>query len=56
MANYVGGLTEDLGERASEYSGGLKREEINGKAFVELSNDDLKELGVDKMGHRKVLL
>jgi len=56
VANYVGGLTEDLGERASEYSDGLKREEINGKAFVELSNDDLKELGVDKMGHRKVLL
>jgi hypothetical protein len=56
VAEYVGGLTEGLGEQASEYAQVFQREAINGETFADLSNDDLKELGFDKMGHRKMLL
>ena len=42
VAHYVSGLTEDFGERAAVYAEIMRREDINGKAFVVLNGDDLK--------------
>jgi hypothetical protein len=42
VAEYVSGLTEDFGERAAVYAESMTREDINGKAFVVLTGDDLK--------------
>jgi hypothetical protein len=42
VADHVRGLTEPFGERAAAYSQSMTKEDINGKALVELNSDDLK--------------
>jgi hypothetical protein len=54
VAKYVSGL-EEFGARAIEYATAMSAEHIDGKAFVLLTDDELKELGFS-MGHRKNLL
>jgi len=54
VATYVSRL-EEFGARAIEYAAAMSREHIDGKAFVLLTADELKELGFS-MGHRKNLL
>ena len=55
VAEYLQGLEEDFGERASEYSNVMMSEDINGKTLLELNDSDLRELKFT-MGHRKLLL
>ncbi len=54
VSTYVSGL-EEFGARAIEYAAAMSVEHIDGKAFVVLTADELKELGFS-MGHRKNLL
>jgi hypothetical protein len=53
VATYVSRL-EEFGARAIEYATAMSAEHIDGKAFVLLTDDELKELGFS-MGHRKNL-
>ena len=55
VADYIRGLTGDFGDKAGEYAENMAKEDINGKAFLNLTADELKELGLS-MGHRKLLL
>ncbi len=55
VSMYVQGLRDDFGERAKEYSELMVREDINGQMFLELNDNDLKELKFT-YGHRKLLL
>ena len=54
VATYVRGL-EEFGARAIDYAEAMSAEHIDGKAFVLLTAEELKELGFS-MGHRKNLL
>jgi hypothetical protein len=54
VATYVSGL-EEFGAHAIEYAAKMSAEHIDGKAFVLLTAEELKELGFS-MGHRKNLL
>ena len=55
VSQYVGGLTHEFGAHAAEYAQIFEAEKVNGLAFVNLNNSDLKDLGLS-LGHRKVLL
>ena len=55
VATYVSGMVEEFGERASRYAEEFAKEDISGKEFVHLRQDELKDLGLS-MGHRKKLL
>ena len=44
----------DLG--LSEYINVFKEESIDIEVLPELTSDDLKEIGVNKLGHRKIIL
>jgi hypothetical protein len=55
VAENVRRMGDDFGSRAGEYADIIAREDINGKAFMVLNVDDLKELGFS-MGHRKLLI
>jgi len=40
----------------SEYINVFKEESIDIEVLPELTSDDLKEIGVNKLGHRKIIL
>ncbi|MGE3743941.1 MAG: adenylate/guanylate cyclase domain-containing protein, partial [Geminicoccaceae bacterium] len=52
MANDVAGWLRELG--LDRYAGAFAENDIDFRAMAELSDDDLKELGVS-LGHRRVL-
>ena len=55
VENFVQGLAHEFGEKTSVYADTLKREDIDGKVLLDLSEDDLKHLGFS-LGHRRKLL
>ena len=40
----------------SEYISVFKEESIDMEVLLELTSDDLKEIGISKLGHRKIIL
>jgi hypothetical protein len=55
VSAFVTGLTEAFGSKASEDAAAMRREHVNGEALVQLSDGDLREVGLS-LGHRKILL
>lgn len=45
---------EDIGLK--EHVGSFKENEMMGEHLVDITKDDLKELGVQKLGHQKTFL
>ena len=58
MCTFVQGLSQEFGDKASVYAAAMKEKAIDGKALLDLSEENriadnkLKELGLKPMGHR----
>lgn len=55
VAKYVSGLTEHFGQKACLYGAAMFKEDIDGKALLDLKSEELRELGFS-LGHRKYFL
>lgn len=55
VAMYVGQMKAEFGEEASKYASNFVEDYIDGRALLNLSDENLKELGLP-MGHRMLML
>ena len=55
VSDWVGGLTQELGQDATKYADAMITQHVNGEVLMRLSGDDLNDIGFS-LGHRMLFL